>query len=471
VPITDGTFTASFTVPNASRGNHIIQVSDDSNWSGSTGSFNFTVLPKITIFPEISHLSPQFVVLGSGFASGEKDIKVMWDGTTLTSTLTTADVSGKWSASVSMPQAIIGEHYISAFGNITSDTEIGKVKYILGPYVTAKPVSGPVGTMVTFDGMGFRTSEDGITITYDSLINTTNIVAIGDGSWQDTITIPPSTQGRHIMGIYGSDFTPIGIVPDIDFQVVPNIELEIATIADDIRVTILGTGFADGETVSINFDNAKQNVSPVADSTGSFTTKLILLQYKGKNHTITATGNKGNSAKADFVTNKNPPTTPKLLLPRPDAQLTIFNSVGDVFWGTNKYLLGIIGIASDPQRGILSASGIKLDWSEPADPKGTSYDLQIATNTNFSPLVVNKKSVTSSEYTLTLQDGLAVGKYLWRVRATDNVGNESPWTDARPLEVIPMSTTVLIASIVILATLLTLLGIVIAHWWSRRSSW
>jgi hypothetical protein len=40
-----------------------------------------------------------------------------------------------------------------------------------------EPVSGPVGTEITVSGAGFRTSEDGITITYDGKIIMTNIVA------------------------------------------------------------------------------------------------------------------------------------------------------------------------------------------------------------------------------------------------------------------------------------------------------
>jgi hypothetical protein len=473
VPITDeGKFTCSLMIPHASKGNHKIEVTDDSNWSGSTASLTFTVLPKIKIIPEVGPPSTPIMVLGSGFAAEEKNIKVILDGNTVATTPATADTLGRWSTSFSMTQEAKGEHSIEASGSVTSAAEVGQVIFIAGPAAKMKPVSGPVGTEVTIKGFGFHITEDGITVTYDNTIIKCNIIADSVGIWQDVVTIPPSTQGHHVIGVYGSDFTPKGIVPDTDFEVIPNLELQPAPIGNDIRLTIAGTGFANGEKIAISLDNTVQNISPVADDKGSFNTILTISQYKGGEHIAVANGDKGNSAQASFITETAPPQTPQLLSPKQNAKVNIFNSIGSVFLGTTRYLLGAVTLSGYAQRGAISASDTKLVWIEPTNSEDLSYALQIASAQDFSAPILSKEVLIKSEYTLSRQDGLTSGKYYWRVKAADKVGNESPWSEVWEFEVTPMSTLVLILSIAIpLAFISIILIPIIRASRSRRSNW
>lgn len=450
VPISEeGNLNYNFNVPLAGKGSHIVKVTDDSNWTSSIGSISFYVLPQIKIFPPVGLMWGGIWVYGDGFTANESDIRITWDGVVLLGHLgITADWQGVWRTTFDIPQpAKKGDHLVGAFGSKTAAAEINKVPFILAPWASAKPVSGPVGTEVVVSGVGFRIGEDGMTITYDGEIIECNIVAGTDGSLDTTIMVPDSTLGRHKIGVYGSSFTPIGVVPDIDFEVIPHINLQPASGNKGTKVTVIGTGFAKGEAVTINFDAIKLTVA-TADSTGSFSAIFVIPQGKGKEQVIAATGSAGNSARANFIIDNPPPPTPQLFAPVQDARLEIFGSFGDVILGTARYLAGVFDFFRGSRQKSLKPALTTFVWTKPADSSKVSYVLQIAHTSDFSSPVIVKDGLVSSSYTLSRDDVLIPGKYVWRVKATDDIGNESEWSEVWGFEVISMSNRFLIISLV-----------------------
>ena len=99
-------------------------------------------------------------------------------------------------------------------------------------------------------GVGFRRGEDGVTFTWDGPIIDTNFIAKPDGSFSWPITVPPSVKGSHIIGIYGSSFTPKGIVPDIEFEVTPSIDLTPSSLINSRDLEVDGNGFNANESVT-----------------------------------------------------------------------------------------------------------------------------------------------------------------------------------------------------------------------------
>ena len=450
VPITEtGELSYSLDIPSASRGEHIIEVTDDSHWTGSSASGTFTVLPQIRAFPRIARSYTRVTIKGEGFAAFERDIEITWDGNAVTGSPIAADSLGKWSLNFDTPGATKGEHLIGAFGSVTGAAEVAEVMFIISPWAKAEPLSGPVGTEITIDGFGFRIGEDGITIKYDGEIIKCNIVAETDGSFSRTLGIPASVQGHHTIVVYGSSFTPIGVVPSIDFEVIPQIELQPASGNKGTEVTVKGTGFAKGEAIVISFDEMTLDAAVVADDTGSFSAIVEAPQSEGTEHTITALGSDDNSAQAGFITEKTPPAAPKLLSPEQEAKLEIFGSVGDVMVGTAKYLIGIVGHLRGTRYDTLGSPLATFHWSEATDSDDVGYIFQIAATDVFASPVLEKEHLPSSEYTLSQENVLLPGSYSWRVRAIDDVGNESKWSEIREFEVIPMSTQVFILSLAI----------------------
>ena len=465
IPISDtGELTCDLPVPESCGGSHTVKISDDSNWADNTASATFTVLPGITIFPSTGVPSSEVIVTGNGFACFERDIQVTWNKTVLPM-VTTANQFGVWSISFDPPEYAKGEYYIGAAGRSTNATEIGEHKFIIGPFTKIQPNSGPVGTEIAVDGSGFRTSEDGITITWDNQIYLVNFVAGSDGVLGIKLNIPPSTQGHHLMGVFGSDFTPRGIIPDMDFNVVPNIQLLPVTGNKGTKVTINGTGFTKGETITFTFEGNSLNTNAVADDKGSFSTAFTAPQSASKENKVTATGTAGNSAEAIFVIDKVTPPAPTLIFPVQGATLEAFNSVGDVFLGTARQLLGIVSFQNSKQPG-LGTPDVTFDWSEINAQGKITYTLEIDNTSNPASPSVLRKGLPDSEYTLTKVDTLSVGSYTWRVMAVDDIDNEGFWSDTGEFAVIPMSNQVFILSMVI--PLVFIVAIVSLVWLTLR---
>ena len=449
IPISEtGELKYNLTVPPACKGNHIIKITDDSNWTSSTASVTFTVLPGITIYPSIGRTYTSVTVIGSGFAPFEKDFRLQWDSTVLP-TSAAANHLGTWSINFDVPETTRGYHSISAFSSTTNVAEIGEHKFIVTPFAKVEPTSGSAGTEIKIDGFGFRIGEDGVTITWDGEIILCNINAGPDGSWSTTLNIPPSTQGHHIIGVFGSSFTPKGIVPDTDFNVVPHIELQPNSGNKGTKVTINGAGFNKDEQITVSFEGMTLDAKTIADNTGSFNIAFEAPQSRVKDNKVKATGSAGNSAEAIFGAEKIAPLAPTLLSPKPGATLKTFNSVGDVFLGAAGRLFGIITFRDSSQQGF-GAPIATFDWSDAGTAGKVSYTLQITRGDDFSSQVLSKEGLVNSDYILSKNEALTRGSYSWRVKAIDNIGNESPWSEVQEFEMIPMSNQVLIMSLVIL---------------------
>lgn len=470
VPISEkGELMFKLEVPSACKGKHVIEVTDDSNWASSVASATFTVLPGITIFPHIARAYTTVSVIGNGFAAGEKDIRITWDGTVVP-TSATANHLGIWGINFDVPDVKNGEYFIGAFSSSTDAEEIGEQKFIVAPFAKVEPTSGPVGTEIRIDGFGFRTGEDGITITWDDEIILCNIVGGTDGSWSETLNIPPCTRGYHVIGVYGSSFTPKGIVPDTDFDVFPGVGLQPTSGNKGTRVTVNGTGFNEGETITLSFEGMPLDAKAVVDDAGSFSVAFEAPQSRVKDSRVKATGSAGNSAEAIFTVEKIAPLAPTLLSPEQGAKLEILDSVGDVFLGTAKSIIDLFAFRDSEQQSF-GAPNVTFDWSDVNAAVKITYILEIARGDDFaSQTLLLKEGLVDSEYTISRYDRLGKDSYSWRVKAVDDIGNESPWSEVQEFEMIPMSNQILMLSLVIpIFFIAAMVAAVILNWRIRKA--
>jgi hypothetical protein len=489
IPVSDaGDLNYNLTIPNTYKGVHVLRIADNSNWTASSATSDFIVRPRVAVFPDIATNVTDISVIGNGFSSSEKDIKITWDGNLIPTPPATADRNGTWGMIIPVPKTTKGEHYISVISTTTSASDIDKVKFIVAPYVNVTPLSGPVGTQILFYGWGFRPNEDGVTIIWDGEIILTNIRAELDGSLildgskypnvsrsytgdtRETVYVPPTTQGRHTIGVYGSSFTPRGTFNDSTFEVIPDIKLAPEPSIKGTQVTIKGAGFAGNENIIINLDKAPTNITATTDSNGGFTAILVIPTVKGKQYSISASGNKGNSAQSSFVstTDKSLPTEFKLLSPAHGAKFTIFESVGDVLSGSARYVFGVFDyLRGSPPKGFRS-SQIGFTWSSDASG-GAYYILQVSSDRNFSNIVMEKKISNRPEYNLSENDQLSIGQYSWRIKGADSGGNEGPWSAASDFELISMSTIVTILTVLIIILIVAAIAFGILVAWSNLS--
>lgn len=466
VPIkNDGELNYKFKVPPSTRGKHITTIRELGVSSNTDlASMVFVVAPHVKIFPDIGTASIPLTVTGSGFAAFEKDIKIFWNNKILVST-TKANQLGSWGVTFEIPDTTKGEHFITISGSTTTAQEVGTLKFIVAPAAKAEPLSGPVGTEVKIQGMGFRTGEDGITITYDNEIIQCNIVGGPDGSWDTTIAIPSSTAGYHKIGIYGSSFTPKGIVPDIQFKVTPKIELQPDSGSKGDRVTVKGAGFASNEKITINFDSIVLD-TVTADSLGCFEFAFHVPQSHKGEYTVTASGGSGNTSKVSFIVDKAAPLPPKLLYPKDKDKVEIFDSTGKLVSSTGAFLAYAMTFWNKSSNHGFVIPGVNLSWASAVEDENVTYTLQISRGweNNFVTPILVEKHLTETNYKCNLPPGY----YTWRVRATDDIGNESPWSEQGQFQTVVFSPRVFA---VLIAIPLSVAGLATWLWFSILKTW
>lgn len=458
VPVSKaGQINHKFEIPACPKGTHTVKVTDDSNWASINASYSFSVTPSVNVEPPWGKSVASLMIIGTGFASGETGIKARWDGKPLTKVPITADRNGTWYANFDVPYAAKGEYTIGAQGDSTPADDVTDIVFTVAPFCKATPLSGPVGTKILLTGVGFRAGEDGLTFTWDGPILDTNVVAQANGSFSFVLTVPPCPKGRHILGIYGSSFTPKGIVPDIEFEVTPSISLTPSDLIGSRDLRLDGTGFTATESVAITYDKLNTGVSANTDAKGNFSATIQVPAGPGKDHQVTATGSKGALAQASYTSLVTAPSAPQLLYPGPGAKIQTASSVIDVILNVFKFFSGVFQATGGIERKSNDTALTAMNWSVTGDQSGLKYSLQIARTADFSSIVLSKDGIQSATYSLTKFNLPLAGTYYWRVRASSDAGGASPWSNAWIFEILPASPLIIIMSITIMVLLLAII--------------
>jgi len=241
---------------------------------------------------------------------------------------------------------------------------------------------------VTVSGTGFLVNKD-ITISFaDTKVTTSpaSVVTDSTGKFSGSFLVPPSAVGTYKVEV--SDGTS---KDSIDFTVLISASLDKTTGNVDTELTVSGTGFT--ETVSIKYDEIE--VATATADEGAFSATFNVPPSVGGEHTITVS-DAYNTEQFTFTMESTPPPLPTPLLP-----LTNSKAKAEAYF----------------------------DWKDVTDPSGVTYTLQIASSSDFTSIVLEKKGLTESEYTLTKEESLQSTEreapYYWRVKAVDGASNES----------------------------------------------
>jgi hypothetical protein len=485
IPISEsGNINYTLVIPPAVKGEHSIFITDDSNWATSTASFSYVVTPGLKIFPSSGKQQTQITIAGTGFTSLEKEIRIVWDGSVTTHAPSSADKFGSWDTSFIVPGTNKGEHIIGASGSSTTAAEVNKIPFIVYPWIKVSPTSGTVGTRISIYGWGFRQNEDGVTISWDGDIIVTNIRAETDGTiiidgskrtsgmamqgsdTYESVFVPPTTSGKHILVVYGSSFTPKGVLPETVFEVLPQISIQPTSGNKGTQVTVSGAGFAGGENVNISFDGIPVATKIRANDNGSYEAIFSAPQGKNKENKITASGDKGNSAQTNFTTERVILGGPQLIYPERGAKLAIFDSLGSVVGGSAKYLIGLFDYLNG-QKSEVSNLLINFSWSKFNEPATLSYNLQISKDSRFSSFNVDKRDIKNNSTLLAKDTNFTAGRYYWRVRSIDNAGSEGDWSDIGDFEIISMPPLVTTFTIIIVVLIIAAIVFGILTIWSN----
>ncbi|MFC1907164.1 IPT/TIG domain-containing protein [Chloroflexota bacterium] len=179
----DGSFAATFSVPDVGPGTYDIDVEDDDN---NDASAEFTIAGKISIDPLNGNASTRVTVTGSGFKAASS-VKITYDSTQVA--VVTVDNSGTFSESFVVPPSSKGPHTITATDGINTNT----ATFEMQTSGSIDKPSGNVGTELTISGTGFSGE---IQIKYDDKVIATTTSDAG-GAFSATFPIPASNFGKH----------------------------------------------------------------------------------------------------------------------------------------------------------------------------------------------------------------------------------------------------------------------------------
>ena len=414
---------------------------------------------------------------------------------------------GEWEITFEVPDELndgdddedteIGTYYIyvtrSGLKNIYALAEFN----VIGGEITIDPEDGPVGTEVEIDGDDFGSKED-ITIEYDDDeidIKEGDDDTNGDGEFNNTvIIIPESTAGEHTIKVIGDETLS---EVEATFTVEPEITVSPDSGGTDTAITVSGTGFGYKSDFGI-FINGTKVAADTTDKDGSFDINFNMPEIKAGLYDIKTEDEDDNSDTADFTfiltsVTLTPTTghigtevtatgtgftadttvtikydTTEIATPavktdgtfsttfkvpagkKGDHEIIIGDDVTtNTFTFTMESTAPSVPTPLSPSMELLLEPPVKIDWEDVTDDSPpVTYELQIATNSDFTALSIEleKKGLTKSEYTLSavekLEPTIETAPYYWRIRAVDGAANESRWTGAGSFYVTAIDETV-----------------------------
>lgn len=192
-----GSWSESYTIPPGTpRGKHIVGAYGSATARIDVPTIEFQVATIITISPDNGKAGTKVSVTGSGFEPKETGIHVTFDGSMMAEDMSlTADAQGKWTAQVEIPARSGGRHTIRGQGDKTLGGDVPGATFTILPGVTAGPLAGAPGTVVTVTGTGMASNKT-VTTTYDG-----KQVAEGSATTNGGVTmsfkVPTGTGGAH----------------------------------------------------------------------------------------------------------------------------------------------------------------------------------------------------------------------------------------------------------------------------------
>jgi archaellum component FlaC len=271
----NGQFKVQFVVPAAVNGEHFVIVRDA---SGDIASTPLNVTAKISLSPNSGIPGDIITVTGTGFAADEA-YTLTFGSTDVTPSGTPKSNSvGSFTATFTIPDS-------TAYGNYTvTATQAGPTPDVsddatlrVGASIALTPNKGPVGTVVTVNGRGFR-ALDGTEIDITMAANTSTLVTLNDitlssGTFTGQFIVPEIATGINDFHVVtANDGVTDSATANFNVTGVSGIIITPTSARPGETVTIEGGNFTaiSGTEVKINFGEIIGAATFVTNSTGGF---------------------------------------------------------------------------------------------------------------------------------------------------------------------------------------------------------
>ncbi len=282
-----GAFDCPFKVPDTVEGSHLLVATDA---AGNSANATFAVMPALVPSPASGPVGTPVTFTGSGFQAG---IGVAVNGSTATVCSTTTSATGDFRCSMIVPASSAGGHvYVASEGG----PPVASGTFRVTPKLTLAPLSGRVGTTLSFHATGFA-SQVPIQVVWSVASECSGVTNVS-GSFACTFAVPVGLAGGSV------NFTAVdgaGNHASAPFQVISALSAKPDFGAAGTDTTFSGVGFAPSTLVTVSWQFGSA-CSSTTDAQGNFIcTFTIPLGTSGGPHLFTATDPKGGTAAALFV--------------------------------------------------------------------------------------------------------------------------------------------------------------------------
>ncbi|MDO8473414.1 MAG: IPT/TIG domain-containing protein [Dehalococcoidia bacterium] len=479
-----GSISTTFTVPPGVPGVHSVVVSDGAGMANTT----FATTSSMSIAGSSTSPGDEITITGQGFPSFAP-ITFTLDNMTLATrqASVTADASGAFSATVTLPETARGTRTIRGTSGGTSLT----ADFVVSPRFSVVPTSGGVADVVTVSGRGFGSNE-AVALTFDGLAiasTPATVSASAKGNFSATIVVPPVPGGVHT--VKAAD-TSASVQTTV--IVSPQVSLTPGSVGAGGKTSANATGFPANTSVAVTTAGAAVTTSPApitTDSRGTFKADITVPLSSAGGYTLTFaagsaisqasfsispilsispdTGNAGSiiSISGNGYAGSSPitvtcggvrvETTPSV--PTTTAQgsfLATFNvpksaygrvaiAATDATGLAVQAFFNVESMAPAAPKLLLPRDGSRtgtfgpgltiLSWSGVSDPSGVTYVLQISRDLSFEKLDIEQTGLSGTEYKLSGKEKLGRGLYYWRVKAINGSSDEGGWSQTFTLKV------------------------------------
>jgi len=347
----------------------------------------FDVVPEIELDNSSGYVGDDIIVDGTGFAANS-EVSICFDGDEVAIDRTNED--GSFSgATFQAPESYNGSHTVKAVDD-SEDDNYTTTSFLTHQSMAISAQSGAVGTGVTVSGTGFAADSDIAVRFADKEV--TSSKSDENGTFSDTFVVPAMVKGTYRIKVTDGSNSEFA-----DFTTLSATTLSPTTGHVGTEVTVSGAGFTPNATIVVKYDGT-QVVKTNTDENGTFETNFNVPVSEHGEHTVIAT-DAANVGEMAFTMEADPPPAPQLLLPANATR-----------------------VSQTPQ----------FSWDAVTDPSGVTYSFQVASDANFSEVVLNKSGLSDTEYLVTEGERLAPAKkeapYHWRVRAIDRASNPGKWS-------------------------------------------
>ncbi len=401
---TTGEFSYSFNIPDSKAGKHVITVS---NAEGNAHEVEYEVLPLITLNPVTGAVGSILKVSGNGFAS-KSDMSIFFQSKEVAYAKT--DEFGTFSlASFNVPKALPGTYDVMVkdeYGNAA------KYEFTIIAGASVDQTMASVGNELTISGTGFSAGGE-IVMEYDGVAVAT-ITADNTGAFEVVFKVPADQFGEHVITISDGVNTS-QIVFEIESEAPP---VPVLVSPDDLSAVKAATHF-DWEDVDDPSLPVRYQLQIASD--GNFTSVVLQKTLAESEYAL-------SDAEALAAMTEDSPYYWRVK--------AIDGAANESGWSSSRSFFVLAPSAPGlllPEDGEKAEAEVYFDWEDVTSlSPPVVYQVQVASGGNFAELVLEKKDLTESEYTVTKDEKLAAVKkdapYYWRVRAIDSAGNKSEWS-------------------------------------------